>query len=226
VETVLPPYKRFVELERRTLKLLCDYLSQWPILSHTAGPAQRYCYQQHPTRFEFSIHWDVDYADQECRLFLGAEVNKQGRGNLVGNASYCICTVQGRQKPEKVLRKFHFDYITARLDQRAQHPRFHLQYCGGLPPALGAIGVTDDLMKELIPAVEGPRIFFGPMTLGLLMNMAFYEFPSDETDAIMERGEWRNLVQENITEILVPYYKRCAELGQKDKVYFFDEVYV
>jgi hypothetical protein len=60
----------------------------------------------------------------------------------------------------------------------------------------------------------------------LLMNMAFYEFPSQETDEIRRTGEWRNLVQENITEILMPYYARCAELGRKDKVFFFDEVYV
>lgn len=226
METVLPPYNKLVKLEKETLKLLYHYLCQWPILSHAGGSAQQCWYEKHPTDFQFSIYWDIDYGNQECRVFLGAEIHKAVADGVVRNASYCICAVQGRQKPKRVLRKFHFDYVTARRDQRAQHPRFHLQYCGGLPPALSAIGVTDELMKELIPEVEGPRIFFGPMTLGLLMNMAFYEFPSDETDAIRKTGEWRNLVRENVMEILVPYYKRCAELGRQDKVYFFDEVYV
>ena len=88
------------------------------------------------------------------------------------------------------------------------------------------LGITKELMDLLLPNVDGPRIFFRPMTLALLMNMAFHEFPCQDTDEIKRRGEWQNLVRENERKILVPFYERCAQLAGKDRIVFFDEAYV
>lgn len=226
MESILPPYKEFVELEHKTLKLLHDYLSHWQVLAHSAGEVQRCLYQKDHECFRFSIHWDVEHCGRLCRIFLGAEIHKKTYGPTVKHASHCICIMEGRDLPERILRKFHFDYVTERPDRRLPHPRFHLQYCGGLPPGLEKLGVTKDLITPLLPEVDGPRIFFRPVTLGLLMNMAFHEFPCSDTDEIKKRGEWQNLVRDNERDILGPYYRRCAELIGKTQVIFFDHIYV
>ena len=222
----MPTYDKFVKLENTTLKLLHDRLSQLKILAHTAGFVKQCWNYNHQSLFRFGFHWNVPYMDKRCRLFLGADVRKQENGNYIANTSYCMCLVEGTDRPNKVLRKFHFDYVTARPDQRQAHPRFHLQYCGGFVPAMSALGVSEELMNDLLPDVSEPRIFFRPMTLALLMNIAFHEFPGGEIDEIRKRGEWRNLVRENEKVILRPFYSKCANLAGRDNAVFFDWVYV
>lgn len=228
MESLLPSFKEFVALEDETLKLLHDHLSQRKTFAHVSGLVkQRWSNKlQSKSKFQFLIYWDVNYINMECRLILGADIWKQGNGASISNTSYCIFVIDCTSEPKKILRKFHFDYVTEREDRREPHPRFHLQYCGGLPPAAETLGITNDLMTPLYPQVEGPRIFFNPMTLGLLMNMAFYEFPCDDTEKIRKSGEWQNLVRENEKKVLVPFYKRCAELAGNKEFVFFEEAYV
>jgi len=167
----------------------------------------------------------VDYRDEECRLFLGADVWKQKDSRDIANTSHCICIVEGTDNPNKILRKFHFDHVTERTARQRPHPRFHMQYCGGLPPFMQNLRITKELMDPLLPNVDGPRIFFRPMTLALLMNMAFHELPCGDTDEIRNRGEWLNLVRENERVILKPFYSKCADLVGKEGVVFFEQVY-
>ena len=226
MENLLPSFKEFVALENKTLKFLHNNLSKWRTFAHLSGLVQQRWSCSFQSKFQFLIHWDVNYINMDCRLILGADIWKQKNGATISNASYCIFVVEGTNKPKKILRKFHFDYVTARLDQREPHPRFHLQYCGGLPPAAKTLGITNDLMTPLYPYVEGPRIFFSPMTLGLLMNMAFYEFPCDDTEKSRKSGEWQNLVRENEKLVLMPFYKRCAQLSGNKEFVFFEKAYV
>lgn len=133
MEEILPEYSELVELERETLKLLHDYLCQWEVFSHSAGEVQRSLYQNCRSHFLFDLHWDVDDLGKSWRIFLGAELHKNDCDATVERTSHCICVVEGRCPPSRVLRKFHFDYVTDRSDRRIMHPRFHLQYCGGVP---------------------------------------------------------------------------------------------
>lgn len=226
MENVLPTYAEFVKLEKRTLKLLYDYLSQWPTLSHSAGMAQKILYDGARDQFLFDIYWDICDDDKKYRILLGEVINKQISNGSISNMTSYFCIVEGADEPKKILRKFHFDYVTPRLDRVAKHPRFHLQYCGGLTPAMQGLGVGEELMEPLEPFMERPRIFFRPMTLGLLMNIVFHEFPCNDTEEIRKRGEWLSLVRENEKRILVPFYKICAQLAGNDKFVFFDEAYV
>jgi hypothetical protein len=178
----------------------------------------------HKSQFQFNTYWNIE--NEEYRLFLGAIVRKQDNCGSIADMSYYICIAEGTHKPTKVLRKFHFDYVSVEGARRQPHPRFHVQYCGGLPPSMESLGITKDLMKPLHPDIEGPRIFFMPVTLGLVMNIAFYEFPTKDTDDIRKRGEWQNLVRKNEKVILKPFYTKCADLAGKDKIVFFDEAYV
>jgi len=226
VETILPAYTDFIKLEEETLLLLENYLGQWAVLSRSAGFVKQWRSSKSGLGFCFGTYWDIDYSEKQCRIFLGATVNKEISDGNIANASYYMCVVEGTNEPHRILRKFHFDYMTACPDQRERHPRFHLQYCGRLPPQMKNLGIKDDLIIPLLPKVDGPRIFFWPMTLGLLMNIAFHEFPCDDTEQIRKRGEWQNLVRENEKMVLVPFYQRCAQLAGNRSVVFFNEAYV
>lgn len=226
MERILPSFHDFVELEGDTLKFLHDRLSQYKILAHASGLVKQCWNSGQPGVFRFGFYWDTDYTGKSCRVFLGADVYKQQDSDRIAHASYCLCIVEGTYAPAKILRKFHFDYATQRKDMRERHPRFHLQYCGGVLPQMQGWGVTNDLMSPLCPEVRGPRIFFRPMTLALLMNIAFHEFPCGDTDEIRNRGEWLNLVRENERVILKPFYSKCADLAGKDGIVFFEQVYV
>ena len=215
-----------VKLEKRTLKLLCDYLCHWPTLSHSAGTAQRVLYGNAKTQFLFEFYWDIENDSKMRRIFLGEIINRQTDNGKISDITNYFCIVEGTDQPKKILRKFHFDYITPRQDRARKHPRFHLQYCGGLTPVMKSFGIKEGLIKLLEPSIEGPRIFFTPMTLGLLMNIVFYEFPCVDTEEIRKRGEWLNLVRENEKIILVPFYKKCAQLAGNRAYVFFNEAYV
>jgi len=64
------------------------------------------------------------------------------------------------------------------------------------------------------------------MTLGLLMNTVFCEFPTEDTENIRKDSAWKNLVRRNEREILKPFYIKCADLAGRDNAVFFDWVYV
>jgi hypothetical protein len=137
-----------------------------------------------------------------------------------------MCITEGQESPTKILRKFHFDYVTEGEGKKRPEPRFHLQYGGELPHEMKRRGITNKHLRLLLPKVRQPRIFFWPMTIGLLMNTMFYEFPTEDTDHILKESYWQNLVRQNEREILKPFYQKCATLAGKDNAVFFDEVYV
>jgi len=229
MEDLLPQFDEFVKLEWQTLNFLYNYISpQWGNFGHLSGLIDKYRSKKQQQIFKFHAYWDTHFVDinSACRLFLGVVVRKQTNSDAIENMSYCISVFEGTNEPIKMLRKFHFDYVTVRSDRRQAHPRFHLQYCGGFLPAMSTLGISEEIIEPLWPNVNGPRIFFRPMTFALLMNIAFYEFPGGEIDNIRKRGDWQNIVRENEKQILKPFYERCAQLAGKDKSIFFDKVYV
>lgn len=226
MDSRLPSYSDYIALERKTLVLVRNSLCLRRTLSHTAEDAQKCLGSKNGGIFAFCTHWDVEYMSKDCRVFLGALVIRQSKKDKILRMSYYVCLVKGREPPQQILRKFHFDYVTEAEKRKRPHPRFHLQYGGELPPGMRARGVVDDHVKPLLPKVEQPRIFFTPVTVALLMNMLFYEFRTDDTDEIKRTGEWRNLVRESERVILKPFYNKCADLTGRDNAIFFDEVYV
>ena len=226
MDNLVPAYRALVQLEDKTLKFLHDVLSQREMFWHGEGQVKKYWSKPHPDCFSFSTYWDVIYRCKGCHVFLGAVIKKRHGGEQVANSTYFMSIVERTNQRKRILRQFHFDYVTERQDRRQAHPRLHLQYCGRFPPAMTELGINDEDMKLLQPDVDGPRIFFRPMTLALLMNIAFYEFPGGEIDEVRKRGEWQNLVRENEKVVLRPFYECCARLAGKEKSIFFDKVYV
>jgi len=222
VDSVLPNYREFIDLERKTLLLLRNDLSKRATFRHTADDAGKALDCTGNKAFSFCTHWDIQYMGENCRVFLGAGVEKSPRGDKIYRTSYYVSIVEGTEIPTKILRKFHFDYVT----EDKAHPRFHLQYGGELPPAMETRGVTQDHIKILLPKVREPRIFYAPMTIGLLMNMLFYEFPNDDVKYAKEQPGWRKIIKENEIKVLKQFYSKCADLAGKRDAILFDQVYV
>ena len=222
MDRLLPKFEDFVRLEQKTLTLLRNELCRQARLAHIGNDIQRTLALKSRSPFAFCTYWDVEYLSNECRVFLGGRVGKEARGGKISDMSYYVCVAKGRESPIKILRKFHFDYVT----EGRMHPRFHLQYGGELAPPMKKLGVTEKLIEELHPKVREPRILFPPMTVGLLINTIFYEFPTDETKVFREGHAWRQRVCENEKTVLEPFYSKCAILAKKCDTVLFDHAYV
>ncbi len=85
--------------------------------------------------------------------------------------------------------------------------------------------MEDKHIEPLLPKIREPRIFCMPVTLGLLINSLFYEFPTDDTEFIKAERCWLNLVRMNEDAVLVPFFQRCAQLAGKDGVIFSEKLY-
>jgi len=226
VDSRLLNYREFVTLEKKTLSILRNNLCKRRSLSHIATDADKCLFSDNQCSFAFSTYWDVVYMDEDCRIFIGALVEKIPKQNKILYMSYYVCIVEGIEPPNKILRKFHFDYVSEGTKSEVPHPRFHLQYCGELPPGMTEQGMKDKHIEPLLPKVKQPRILFMPFTIALLMNTLFYEFPTEDIEHVREEPAWRNRVHENEKQILVPFYEQCVRLARKENTILFDNAYV
>jgi hypothetical protein len=161
------------------------------------------------------------------RLFIGSLVEQNGNG--FGNISYCFIVCRLKSKQPAVLRKFHFD-VTSNAGgkvRRQQHPRCHLQYCGGMPPF--DLGITKAQLQNMHMSLDEPRIFFWPMSLALLVDMALHEFPDDKSSKFRNQPEWKAIIRTNEEFLLGPFYEKCVAIirsVKKRRSTLADEFYV
>jgi hypothetical protein len=150
--------------------------------------------------------------EPNLRLLVAATIEQQ-KNSTYGNISYALAVCRIRSNHPSILRKFHFD-ITASADRnrRQEHPISHLQYCGGMIPFMGKMGLRQAQLQQMHVKLSEPRIFFWPMSLALLIDMAFHEFP--DTKSAMFRGspEWRGIIRKNEKLLLRPFYEKCVEV--------------
>jgi hypothetical protein len=132
----------------------------------------------------------------------------------VDNMSYYLCIsaekkVGGRHR---VLRKYHFDYASRDTRARRRSPAFHLQYGGKLSPNMRD-GYQLDHMDTWL---EEPRVFFLPMSLSLVLHMAFREFPDEYTNRLCEDSYWQSTVRRDQKRLIQPYLQKCLGIVTKD----------
>ena len=170
-------------------------LLQWPVLHEPSGGR---------------ILW----------LYVGGLIEQCGN---VTNVSHFLCVAQDAPSGEtkRILRKYHFDYADPAGKRRRPHPVFHLQYPGSLPPGL-ASELDDGHMDGWL---DEPRVFYGPMSLALVLQMAFWEFPDEYTDRIRKDGYWLGKILRRDQECLWrPFHEGCASLIASNKI-VLDEAY-
>lgn len=195
--------------------------------------------------FEFASYLDVSHTQlptakrrsiqrrrqPNLRLIVAAII-EQVTASAYGNISYVLAVCRLRSKHPSLLRKFHFD-VTATdaitTPRRQQHPMCHLQYCGGMIPLMKSMGLRDEQLRQMHENLSEPRVFFWPMSLALLVDMAFHEFPDPRSESFRASNEWRGIIRENENLLLLPFYERCVEVirdsGGQSKT-LADEFYV
>ncbi len=222
MDIILPSYSKFIKIEKKTLVHLRNELAKRRKFAHAANDVDKTFGSQDKQSFNFSTSWDVEYLSTNCRIFLGTLIKKHSSQDKICWMTHYLCIAENTGTIWKILRKFHFDYVT----KDKMHPRFHLQYGGELTPAMKINGMGEEHIEPLLPKVRQPRIFSTPVTTALLMNTLFYEFYSEDTNSIREGQAWQKIIRENEKEILVRYYERCAKLAGKCGIVFSKKVYV
>lgn len=190
-----------------------------------ADDARRYYerYRSLKDGFQFWSYLDVYHAQMpkrgktirgrnqpNARLFIGSVIEVNGKAYR--NISYCLIVCRLKPTQPAVLRKFHFDVVSTVGDnaRRQQHPRCHLQYCGGMPPF--DIGITKAQLQNMHMDLDEPRIFFWPMSLALLLDMTLHEFPNFESAKFRATPEWRGIIRQNEALILRRFYQGCIDV--------------
>src|SRR5208337_795493 len=199
-----------------------------------AQAAEQWYYQNKASRsgFEFNTHLDLWHQPMHrkmgafggfgrlrpnARLTNSALIRLNGR--RFTNVSYClsVCKLKSLLPAARanVLRKFHFDVTAvdeATPHRRQPHPRCHLQYCGEMLRYMTDVGCTQAQLDQMHPWLSEPRIFFWPMSLALLIDMALHEFPDQDSAKFREENCWRGLVRGQEALILRPFYEKCVEI--------------
>ncbi len=184
--------------------------------------------------FEFSSHLGVHHAEMfgripsswsrrnsvpNVQLVIGAQIHLANK-NDYSNVSYCLAVCRIRAKHPSILRKFHFDITVSPEDastRRQPHPTSHLQYCGKMLPCMSALGCRNEQLHQMHVRLSEPRIFFWPMALSLLIDMALREFPDQRSTEFREDSYWRGLVRKQEALLLRPFYKKCLDVIDDNK---------
>ncbi len=140
------------------------------------------------------------------------------------NVTYClsVCRIQASTPQARltILRKFHFDvavHSALAPHQLQQHPRCHLQYCGEMVPYMETVGCRSTQLEQMHPWLSEPRIFFWPISLGLLIDMALREFPDQDSAKFRSDSYWRGIVRKQEALVLRPFYEKCVEVIKDNK---------
>jgi hypothetical protein len=186
--------------------------------------------------FEFGSYFDVWHgpidrnrvaarsrtnSKPNARLTISARIELE-RGALT-DVTYClsVCRIQSTLPLRlTILRKFHFDVTVvsdAGQHRRQPHPRCHLQYCGEMVPYMAQIGCRAAQLEQMQPWLSEPRIFFWPMSLGLLIDMTLHEFPDQDSVKFRLDSYWRGLVRSQEALVLQPFYEKCVEIIRNNR---------
>jgi hypothetical protein len=225
-----PRPSELIQSELQVLNLLRNdpYITaEHPIF---AGDATKYYnrYKNARSGFEFFSFFDVCHAAMpqkkdasplrkrtpNVRLVVAARIELTKNGSY-SNVSYCFAVGKIRAKHPSILRKFHFDVtISDDRSQRRlqQHPQCHLQYCGEMVPDMVTVGFRQTQLDQMHPWLSEPRIFFWPMSLALLVDMALHEFPDPRSAKFRASNEWRGIIRTHEALVLRPFYEKCVQI--------------
>jgi hypothetical protein len=198
-----------------------DYLMNEPNLNSEqpqfAAAARRLWEKIHknPSHLAFESYLVVEHQGTSLKLFICGLIERSGKKGY-GNISYCLTVGRPRRKGTAILRKFHFDVtaVPANAIRTQAHPVCHVQYCGELLPYLAENGLTQNQIDQMHPWLSEPRLFYWPMSLALVMDMALREFPTSENRKLREKSEWRAIVRANESMLLAEFHQRCLSVVQ------------
>ena len=222
MNSCLSDVRTFLNNERKTLEYLSSKISRKG-LQEIANAANQSRYTNFNKGLSVYLPWSVPLVtyDDIGRIHVGGVVCCQN--GAIDNISYFLAVTRKNSSDgrHRVLRKYHFDYCNPGNSRRTPHPLFHLQMPGKLPPHMPRENYD---VSQLNPELSEPRILYLPMSLSLVLHVAFSEFASDDTDNIRKDGRWRNLIKRDQEALWKPYMEKCLEHIDHGRV-IFDEAY-
>ncbi len=159
--------------------------------------------------YTFEATWSATNYGKEMDITIAGMI-EIGPKNSFSLYTYCFCVLQNN----KIMRKYHYDYET---QTNGSKPKFHLQYGGKkLPSQESVTGFT-----AIESGLSEPRLFYTPMSLALVLDQAFLEFPDDKTERIRKDNNWMGHLNTAQKEVLAPFFGRCLEkITNKERLYF------
>lgn len=169
----------------------------------------------------------MDVNKPNVRLIISALV-EQNENLSYGNISYVLAICRLQSKRSSILRKFHFD-LSVTTGSRQPQPISHMQYCGEMIGVMNDLGYRETQLKQLHPKIREPRVFFSPMSLALLVDMALREFADDSfRSKFLGSPEWKNVIRANEELVLKKFYEKCFQIidkGDRNRPTILDEFY-
>ena len=134
-------------------------------------------------------------------------------GKKFTNVSYClsVCKLKSAlpATPANIFRKFHFDVTV--VDEGAPYrgnPTPNVtSNTAYISPLHGDGWLHQPQLDRIHPWLSEPRIFFWPMSLALLIDMALHEFPDQNSAKFRADDNWRGLVRRQEALICAPSMK-------------------
>lgn len=203
-----PKPKDILDCELETLK----FLTENPVINSYFSKLYSDAYQYYTRikndqrlKFNFESELQISMEGREGHAHIGANIMLIDKNNYEG-ISYSLAICNNDKPKARLLRRYHFDYALPSLLRRQPHPVFHLQYAGKLSPRLQSLNLEH---QHIDAWLSEPRLCYSPMSLALLINMIFKEFPNETNIKLSESSEWRNLIRKNENLLLAPFYKIC-----------------
>ena len=199
-----PEFGSILECEKKTLEFLSTNFhanSEFLPLGNDASINLIKMKNSSLNRFEFKSKFNIRLNGIEGIVYIGSRLIFSEDDKVI-TYYFAIC------KNKKILRKYHFDHPFPSTCRRKPHPIFHLQYAGRLSNTLKEEKLDD---THLDGWLDSPRIYFTPMSLALLINLIFLEFPSINSKKIIETDRWRGLIKKNEELLFIPFFKICHD---------------
>lgn len=186
------------EFLQREQKLL-NYLRSRTCAPEIMAAATRSFYNYTKSGYMFEASWIVDHHNREVQITVAgqATTTRAGKFSLL---TYTLCVCEN----DILLRKFHYDHES---NMGREKPMFHMHYGGKPLPSQ----THYDGIEELAPGFSEPRLFSTPMSLALILEQVFLEFPNDQTKRIQDDNSWKGFVLESQKHILLPFFERCCK---------------
>lgn len=190
--------------------------------------------------FSFASHFDLYHQhmpfspkrknprEKNVRLIFSVLIQQDDEHNY-GNISYVFAICRLDRKRNSILRKFHFD-VSVTKGTRQPQPMSHLQYCGEMIDVMSNLGYRETQLQQLHHKLREPRVFFSPISLALLVDMALREFGSEDLRSkFLNSPEWKKVIRNNEATVLGKFFNKCAEIANSaddKRLTLLDEFYI
>jgi hypothetical protein len=220
MDACLQDTEAVLERERQTLLWVRNKATKIQRLFELSRSAEDACrrFDKHAGMGVY-LRWQVT-SEEHNHFWIHVGGLIQVSDGAIDNMSYYLCVTRASDASDvqRHLRKYHFDYANPRVRAKRRSSVFHLQYPGKLPGELKGDDFDDETEERMDAWLEEPRIFYLPMSLALLLHLAFREFPDQYTNRLCEDGEWQSIhVHRDQQCLILPYLEKCVEVAASPK---------